>query len=269
MSRPLLSRGTLPRGPRPVGPFPGVRRRLRGCGSEDVSVPATDPLAERRRAAELARPAPASRRVLLRYADGRDRPDPRGPRDVGPHDRRPSGAGSPSHGTRVPPLGPRFAPAPGGLAPAPPSLPLLPGRGRRRGELARGPGRHPAPLRPRDRAGHRHGPRLLHRARRPPRSASRSPPPRTGPRSSACSSTRPSCPAPTCPASHRRSRSPCRSSRTPGAGGCAATTRAATSPRRSPHSSHGTWCDVHRQVLRRPDRGRTTSSCWTRPNAPG
>ncbi|KUO02936.1 peptide synthetase [Streptomyces caeruleatus] len=37
---------------------------------EDVPVPATDPLAERRRAAELARPAEGLRRVLLRYADG-------------------------------------------------------------------------------------------------------------------------------------------------------------------------------------------------------
>ncbi|MFE6618151.1 amino acid adenylation domain-containing protein [Streptomyces sp. NPDC057740] len=37
---------------------------------EDVPVPATDPLAERRRAAELARPVEGLRRVLLRYADG-------------------------------------------------------------------------------------------------------------------------------------------------------------------------------------------------------
>ncbi|WP_415924137.1 amino acid adenylation domain-containing protein [Streptomyces sp. AK08-02] len=37
---------------------------------EDVPVPATDPLAERRRAIELARPADDIRRVLLRYADG-------------------------------------------------------------------------------------------------------------------------------------------------------------------------------------------------------
>ncbi len=37
---------------------------------DDVPVPAADPLAERRRAAELARPADGLRRVLLRYADG-------------------------------------------------------------------------------------------------------------------------------------------------------------------------------------------------------
>jgi amino acid adenylation domain-containing protein len=37
---------------------------------EDVPVPATDPLAERRRATELARPVRDIRRVLLRYADG-------------------------------------------------------------------------------------------------------------------------------------------------------------------------------------------------------
>ncbi|MFE7275975.1 amino acid adenylation domain-containing protein [Streptomyces sp. NPDC057623] len=37
---------------------------------EDVPVPASDPLAERRRAIELARPADRPRKVLLRYADG-------------------------------------------------------------------------------------------------------------------------------------------------------------------------------------------------------
>ncbi|MGW1715510.1 non-ribosomal peptide synthetase [Streptomyces sp. NPDC002156] len=42
----------------------------RGLWIEDVPVPATDPLAERRRATELARPAHDTRRVLLRYADG-------------------------------------------------------------------------------------------------------------------------------------------------------------------------------------------------------
>ncbi|MFE0254762.1 non-ribosomal peptide synthetase [Streptomyces sp. NPDC059010] len=41
-----------------------------GLWIEDVPVPAADPLAERRRAAELARPADGLRRVLLRYADG-------------------------------------------------------------------------------------------------------------------------------------------------------------------------------------------------------
>ncbi|WP_105969119.1 non-ribosomal peptide synthetase [Streptomyces geranii] len=41
-----------------------------GLWTEDVPVPATDPLAERRREAELARPAQDIRRVLLRYADG-------------------------------------------------------------------------------------------------------------------------------------------------------------------------------------------------------
>ncbi|MFJ2901843.1 amino acid adenylation domain-containing protein [Streptomyces sp. NPDC087212] len=38
--------------------------------TEDLAVPSTHPLAERRRAAELARPARAPRGVLLRYADG-------------------------------------------------------------------------------------------------------------------------------------------------------------------------------------------------------
>ncbi|GAA3776475.1 hypothetical protein GCM10022403_009090 [Streptomyces coacervatus] len=41
-----------------------------GLWIEDVSVPARDPLAERRRAIELARPSRDPRRVLLRYADG-------------------------------------------------------------------------------------------------------------------------------------------------------------------------------------------------------
>ncbi|KOG39887.1 peptide synthetase [Streptomyces resistomycificus] len=41
-----------------------------GLWIEDVPVPSTDPLAERRRATELARPARGPRRVLLRYADG-------------------------------------------------------------------------------------------------------------------------------------------------------------------------------------------------------
>ncbi|NUQ98766.1 MAG: amino acid adenylation domain-containing protein [Streptomyces sp.] len=41
-----------------------------GLWIEDISVPATDPLAERRRAAELARPGREPRQVLLRYADG-------------------------------------------------------------------------------------------------------------------------------------------------------------------------------------------------------
>ncbi|MFF7791556.1 amino acid adenylation domain-containing protein [Streptomyces sp. NPDC007991] len=41
-----------------------------GLWIEDVPVPATDPLAERRRAAELARPTDTLRKVLLRYADG-------------------------------------------------------------------------------------------------------------------------------------------------------------------------------------------------------
>src|SRR5207248_2180043 len=41
-----------------------------GLWIEDISVPATDPLAERRRAAELARPSREPRRVLLRYAEG-------------------------------------------------------------------------------------------------------------------------------------------------------------------------------------------------------
>lgn len=41
-----------------------------GLWIEDLSVPATDPLAERRRAIELARPARDPRTVLLRYADG-------------------------------------------------------------------------------------------------------------------------------------------------------------------------------------------------------
>ncbi|MFM9557352.1 amino acid adenylation domain-containing protein [Streptomyces caniscabiei] len=43
---------------------------LPGVWIEDVPVPAADPLAERLRRAELARPADAPRRVLLRYADG-------------------------------------------------------------------------------------------------------------------------------------------------------------------------------------------------------
>ncbi|MEU6223137.1 amino acid adenylation domain-containing protein [Streptomyces sp. NPDC047042] len=41
-----------------------------GLWIEDVPVPATHPLAERRRAGELARPAEGLRRVLLRYTDG-------------------------------------------------------------------------------------------------------------------------------------------------------------------------------------------------------
>ncbi|UUU31870.1 amino acid adenylation domain-containing protein [Streptomyces sp. CA-210063] len=41
-----------------------------GLWTEDVPVPAADALAERRRAAELARPADGPRGVLLRYADG-------------------------------------------------------------------------------------------------------------------------------------------------------------------------------------------------------
>ncbi|SNX56806.1 amino acid adenylation domain-containing protein [Streptomyces sp. TLI_55] len=41
-----------------------------GLWIEDISVPATDPLAERRRDTELARPARDPRTVLLRYADG-------------------------------------------------------------------------------------------------------------------------------------------------------------------------------------------------------
>ncbi|MFF5965076.1 amino acid adenylation domain-containing protein [Streptomyces collinus] len=41
-----------------------------GLWIEDVPVPATDPLAERRRAGEVARPTEGLRRVLLRYADG-------------------------------------------------------------------------------------------------------------------------------------------------------------------------------------------------------
>ncbi|MFE7835604.1 amino acid adenylation domain-containing protein [Streptomyces sp. NPDC057474] len=43
---------------------------LPGLWIEDVPVPAADPLAERLRHAELARPADAPRKVLLRYADG-------------------------------------------------------------------------------------------------------------------------------------------------------------------------------------------------------
>ncbi|MCX4878960.1 amino acid adenylation domain-containing protein [Streptomyces sp. NBC_00847] len=42
-----------------------------GLWIEDVTVPAGDPLAERRRATELARPSHRPRSVLLRYADGR------------------------------------------------------------------------------------------------------------------------------------------------------------------------------------------------------
>ncbi|MFF5369816.1 amino acid adenylation domain-containing protein [Streptomyces sp. NPDC013187] len=41
-----------------------------GLWIEDIAVPATDPLAERRRATELARPSRDPRSVLLRYADG-------------------------------------------------------------------------------------------------------------------------------------------------------------------------------------------------------
>jgi amino acid adenylation domain-containing protein len=41
-----------------------------GLWIEDLAVPATDPLAERRRATELARPSRHPRSVLLRYADG-------------------------------------------------------------------------------------------------------------------------------------------------------------------------------------------------------
>ncbi|RPF31434.1 amino acid adenylation domain-containing protein [Streptomyces sp. TLI_185] len=44
--------------------------RRPGLWIEDLSVPATDPLAERRRATELARPGRDPRSVLLRYADG-------------------------------------------------------------------------------------------------------------------------------------------------------------------------------------------------------
>ncbi|QFR03213.1 amino acid adenylation domain-containing protein [Streptomyces phaeolivaceus] len=43
---------------------------LPGLWIEDVPVPAAHPLAERRRHTELARPADAPRKVLLRYADG-------------------------------------------------------------------------------------------------------------------------------------------------------------------------------------------------------
>ncbi|MFE7296895.1 amino acid adenylation domain-containing protein [Streptomyces sp. NPDC057579] len=48
-------------------PFPTTAS---GLWTEDVPVPAADLLAERRRAAELGRPATELRRVLLRYADG-------------------------------------------------------------------------------------------------------------------------------------------------------------------------------------------------------
>ncbi len=48
---------------------PDLARRT-GLWIEDVSVPATDPRAECRRATELARPSRAPRQVLLRYADG-------------------------------------------------------------------------------------------------------------------------------------------------------------------------------------------------------
>ncbi|MCX5335944.1 amino acid adenylation domain-containing protein [Streptomyces sp. NBC_00140] len=41
-----------------------------GLWIDDVPVPATDPLAERRRGTELARPSQSPRSVLLRYADG-------------------------------------------------------------------------------------------------------------------------------------------------------------------------------------------------------
>ncbi|WP_328550738.1 non-ribosomal peptide synthetase [Streptomyces sp. NBC_00366] len=41
-----------------------------GLWIEDVTVPAADPLAERRRATELARPSHRPRSLLLRYADG-------------------------------------------------------------------------------------------------------------------------------------------------------------------------------------------------------
>ncbi|EDY58105.2 MULTISPECIES: amino acid adenylation domain-containing protein [Streptomyces] len=49
--------------------FPGMTARP-GQWVEDVPAPATDPLAARRRAVELARPADRPRTVLLRYADG-------------------------------------------------------------------------------------------------------------------------------------------------------------------------------------------------------
>ncbi|MCD9875955.1 non-ribosomal peptide synthetase [Streptomyces guryensis] len=51
------------------GHSPDPARRP-GLWIEDVPVPATDPLAERRRATELARPGRDPRQVLLRYADG-------------------------------------------------------------------------------------------------------------------------------------------------------------------------------------------------------
>ncbi|WP_030044767.1 hypothetical protein, partial [Streptomyces resistomycificus] len=54
-----------------------------GLWIEDVPVPSTDPLAERRRATELARPARGPRRVLLRYADGLSDPVS-WPRDAAP-----------------------------------------------------------------------------------------------------------------------------------------------------------------------------------------
>ncbi|WP_308402800.1 amino acid adenylation domain-containing protein [Streptomyces sp. AC550_RSS872] len=51
------------------GHSPDPARRP-GLWIEDVPVPATAPLAERRRAVELARPSRDPRQVLLRYADG-------------------------------------------------------------------------------------------------------------------------------------------------------------------------------------------------------
>ncbi|MGW1751348.1 non-ribosomal peptide synthetase [Streptomyces sp. NPDC002092] len=51
------------------GHSPDLARRP-GLWIEDLSVRAADPLAERRRATELARPSRDPRRVLLRYADG-------------------------------------------------------------------------------------------------------------------------------------------------------------------------------------------------------
>ncbi|WP_200304160.1 non-ribosomal peptide synthetase [Streptomyces adelaidensis] len=102
---------------------------LSGLWTEDVPAPAADPPAERRRAAELARPADGLRSVLLRYADG--------PCDlilVAPRDQwdrtalaRLAAGESPGPGTGHPAAGTAaFAPAPAwGLGDDGPTVPHL------------------------------------------------------------------------------------------------------------------------------------------------
>ena len=89
--------------------------RRTGLWVEDVSVPAADPRAERRRATELARPSHAPRQVLLRYADGLSDlivVAPRGRWDRTALDRLAAGQPVAPNDTRQAPEAPPRAPAP-------------------------------------------------------------------------------------------------------------------------------------------------------------